>query len=129
MNKNQLEFAKAQLRAKNFGAVLNFLKTLATLACILACVYLIFDALKSMANSNPEGVNAIAGVVEKLNIGSILSYVVAAGCAGGWALERKGKKRLLAGFARERADAERNDSYHASSGLTESGDTPDISEI
>lgn len=128
MNKNELEFAKLRLGAEKFGKVLNFFKALATLGTILGCIYLIFDALVLMANANPEGVSAIAEVVKNLEIGSILGYVVAAGCAGGWMLERKGKKRLLVDYANRRATREAGDAYHESSGLTESGDTPSTTE-
>jgi hypothetical protein len=124
LNKNDLEFEKIQAGAKKHGANLNFLKTIATLATILGCVYIIFEGLKSIANSSPAGVSALAEVVRHLNISGILGYVVAAGCAGGWAMERKGKKRLLPGFAAQRRQVEAGDSYHGTSGLTDSGDTP-----
>jgi hypothetical protein len=128
LNKNQLEFAKLRLGAEKLGQILNFFKSLATLGTILCCIYLIFDSLVQMAHANPQGVNAIAEVVKNLGIGSILGYVVAAGCAGGWAMERKGKKRLLVDYANRRATREAGDAYHESSGLTESGDTPSTTE-
>jgi hypothetical protein len=128
LNKNELEFAKLRLGAEKLGQVLNFFKTIATLGTVLFCIYIIFNALVSMAHANPEGVSAIAEVVKNLEIGSILGYVVAAGCAGGWALERKGKKRLLVDYANRRATREGGDAYNESSGLTESGDTPATTE-
>lgn len=124
MNKNELEFARLQVDAKKHGAILNFLKTLATLATILGSIYIIFEGLKSIANSSPAGFTALSEVVRHLNISGILAYVVAAGCAGGWAMERRGRKRLLPGFSEQRRQVEASDPYHGTSGLTVSGDTP-----
>lgn len=124
MNVREFEIAKLHLKAKTHGEILNVIKSFGTYGCILGCMYLMFDGLKTISSANPDGINAIALVVKNLNFSSIVSYIVAAGCATGWAAERRGKKRLVAAQSKNRKTIEAADSYHEGSGLTETGDTP-----
>lgn len=125
MTKQELELRKLQIEAAGREPRYDFLKSIATLCTIIVCVYIIFDGLKVIATANPKGISALAVMVKNLNISGIMSYIVAAGCAAGWAFERKGKKRLLKGYGADRKRVEENDAYHGSSGLTESGETPE----
>lgn len=124
MTKQEFELRKLQIEAAKREPLYDFLKSIATLCTIIICIYLIFEGLKVIATANPDGISALAVVVKNLNISGIMSYIVAAGCATGWAYERKGKKRLLKGYGAKRMGVEANDAYHGSSGLTESGETP-----
>ena len=128
LSKNDLELARIHASATRYGGRLNLINTFLTLGTILGCVYMIVGGLKFMVTADPAGVSAIAEVVKNLNIGGILAYVLALGSTGGWYMERQGKKRLLGEFAENRRQLESNDAYRGSSGLTDSGDTPNLSE-
>ena len=110
--------------SENFRQVLGLLKHLFTLATVAGCIYLIFSGLTEIAKASPASLSALSQVVEKLNLSSVLSYIIAIGTTTAWAYERSGKKRLLKGVTKNRKDAEVNDPFNESSGLTETGDTP-----
>jgi hypothetical protein len=124
VNKHQVAIAQANRGAQIFSECISLLKTCATVACIVGCIWIIMDGLKSMVQANPANISAMSQVVEKLNISSIMGWLVGLGGVGYGAIERSGRKRLLTGYAKQRRAIEANDPYNASSGLTETGDTP-----
>lgn len=124
MNKNQLELERLKISAHRTGAVLNFLKSLAQLACIYFCATSLFDMLKAVVSANPAGITALAELVKNMNLGTITAYIVAVGTTTGWLVERRGKKRLIRGYSNGRNEIESADAYNGSSGLTPTGDTP-----
>lgn len=128
MNKNQLEFAKLQLGAKKFGALCMLAKHFGTLFCLYWCARALFDGLTSLSAANPAAIHALAELVKNLKLGTITAYLVAVGTSAGWIYERRGKKRLLREHAGKRRSLESDDAYRGSSGLTESGDTPNAME-
>jgi hypothetical protein len=124
LTKHELELKKLIIESEKFTRVLGLIKHLCTLATVAGCIYLIFNGLTEIAKANPASLSALSQVLEKLQLSSVLSYIVAIGCSAGWIYERKGKKRLLKGVSKNRKDAEVNDPFNGSSGLTETGDTP-----
>ncbi|HEX7633672.1 MAG TPA: hypothetical protein VF427_00150 [Noviherbaspirillum sp.] len=124
MTKHELELKKLVIGAEKFTQVLGLIKHVFTLATIAGCIYLIFNGLTEIAKANPASLSALSQVLEKLNLSSVLSYIIAIGSSVGWVYERKGKKRLLKGVDKNRQDVEANDPFNGSSGLTETGDTP-----
>jgi len=126
LNKNELELELHKLHAKtrNLALWLGAFKHLCSVAGIAAMVYIIFDGLSSIVAAKSDSLNALALVVDKMSLGSWVSYIVALGTTGGWIYERKGKKRALKDLDGNRKSLEGNDPYRAGSGLTETGDTP-----
>lgn len=124
VNRNELALAKARNTAQIVAQIVGLLKTCVTAGCIVLCIWLIMDGLQSMVKADAAAISALATVVEKLNISAIVGWIVGLAGVGYGVLERRGKKRLLPGYAAKRRKMEQNDPYHASSGLTESGDTP-----
>ena len=124
MTKHELELKKLVIGAEKFTQVLGLIKHVFTLTTIAGCIYLIFNGLTEIAKANPASLSALSQVLEKLNLSSVLSYIIAIGSSVGWVYERKGKKRLLKGVDKNRQDVEANDPFNGSSGLTETGDTP-----
>lgn len=120
----QFELAKIDSINTRIGFILDFIKSLGWMGCILGCTYLMFDSLKSIAQANPAAISAIADVVKNLGLGSKIGYGVTAASGGAWFLERRGKKRLLNQLDEVRKVRESKDPYRAGSGLTSSGDTP-----
>lgn len=125
MNKNELEYAKAQFSAKQTGEIFTTLRHLISVLAVLAAIWLVFDGLqKVIGDKNPDGIAAIAKVVEAVNLGSILGYLWGAGATAAWWRERKGKKRAIAQKSKYQKTAEEGDPNRSSSKLTETGETP-----
>lgn len=125
MQKNDLEYAKAQFSAQKFDGVVQLLRTILLAVAGLVGIWLVFDGLhKVIAGQTPDGISAFAKVVEALNLGSVLGYIWGGGATIGWMRERKGKKRAIGEKSRFQKLAEKNDPGRSSSGLTETGDTP-----
>lgn len=122
--KNDVQLAEIQAKVQFQAGVFGLVKTGLSAASALGCVWLIVDALKSIVLANPASITALAKVVENFHLSSIIWALVGLAGVGYGVLERRGKKRLLAGYANGRRRAESGDPYRASSGLTESGDTP-----
>lgn len=128
MNKNELDFEKTKIQASKFKEGLVFFSLVVKLTAFVLTIYIIMDGLRYIVSANPDAINALAEVVKNLQLSKILGYILAMGCATGWALERKGKKRLLPAKAAARHALEQNDPYHPPSGLTPAGDTPKTEE-
>lgn len=124
MNKNELALESLKISAYRFKLVLNFLTTVCKLAAGVGVIYIIMAGLREISGANPVGIKALAELVKELKVSTIVGYVLAAGCAGGWYLERKGKKRLLPKKAAARHQLEQSDPYNPACGLTPTGDTP-----
>lgn len=128
MNKNELTLETLKISAHRYTLTLNFLATSFKIAAAVGIIFIIMEGLRDIVGANPDGIKALAEVVRYLNVSTIIGYVLAAGCAGGWFLERKGKKRLLPQKAAARHKLEQHDAYHPPSGLTPTGDTPESEE-
>lgn len=126
--KNNVQIAEIHARTQIAAGLFGIVKSAIAAGSAVGCVWLVVDGLKSIVLANPASISALAKVVENFQLSHIVGALV--GCAGvGYGLlERRGKKRLLSGYARDRRIAESGDPYHASSGLTESGDTPQVGD-
>lgn len=128
MNKNELILRQTQIAASRFSAVLNAIVKVAQIALGVLAIKLIMDGLADISSKNPEGVSALAAVVKNLNVSGIMGWVFGVGSAGAFLVERRGKKRLINKVAQLTREVEADDPYHPSSGLTETGDTPENTE-
>lgn len=125
MNKNELEYAKAQLSAKNAADTFATLRYVISAGAVLVAIWLIFDGLhKVIGSEDADAIVAIAKVIEALNLGNILGYLWGAGATVAWVRERSGKKRAIAQKSKYQKIAEADDPNRSSSELTETGDTP-----
>lgn len=124
MNKNEFELAKLRIRAGNFSKGVALVQHLLTLGAVTGAVYIIVGGLEVIVSHKPEALHALAVVIEKLQINSIIGYVVAAGTSLGWAYERRGKKRAYKNLGVARDQQEQGDPYHPSSNLDANGNTP-----
>lgn len=124
MNKNELEVQKLSIKSSDFANVLRLLQHLLSLSAVVVCIFLIMNGLQQIVANKPEALNSLALVIEKLQINSILAYVVAAGTSLGWLNERRGKQRAYKELGGKRAQVEKNDPYHSSSNLDFNGQTP-----
>jgi hypothetical protein len=114
MNKNELTLEQAKIAASRYKETLIFLTFCARIVGALGVTYIIMAGLREIAGANPEGIKAIALVVKELKLSAVMGYILAGGCAGGWYLERKGKKRMLASEAAARRQRELDDPYSSS---------------
>lgn len=124
VHKYDFELKKLQIQSINAGNGLALVKHALTMGTIIACVFIIFWGLTNIASASPESVSALASLAEKLQLGQWLGYVGTAAAGSGWYLERKGRKRLLRGYAADRRRAEASDPYRSTSGLEDDGSTP-----
>lgn len=124
MNKNELEWKRAVLRSENLSGVFGIVKHAITATAVAGCIYIIFHSLELIVQARPDSLIALGGFVEKLNLGSTLSYIAAALSSAGWYYERLGKKRAIRKLKDFRTTAEQGDKYNESSGLDDDGHTP-----
>ena len=124
MHKNELELEKLKISAENITKFFSYLKHATTLSAAVGSIYLIMQGLAQIAGHNPESLNALAKVVEKLEVSYILAYVLAAGTSAGWLYERIGKQRAYKQLGQKRHADEKDDPYHPSSELNDDGQTP-----
>lgn len=95
-----------------------------TILGIVWALWIIIKGLEPFLYSDPNIINAIAVVIEKINISNITGYIVATLTSCGWYLERRGKKRAIIEKGKYQKIAEQNDDFRSTSGLTETGETP-----
>lgn len=87
--------------------------------------YIVMAGLKEIALSSPEGISALAKVVEAFKFGTVSAYMLAGGLSIAWVAERNGKKRAIQEKSRYQRLLESTDPHRSSSGLTDTGDTPE----
>lgn len=124
MNKNEFEIKKLGIEAERFGTVVNLIQHAFTLTAVVSGIYLVMNGLSQMLLAKPASLEAMAGLVEKLRVDSLISYIFLAGTSLGWVYERKGKKRAIKRLKDCRDEREREDPYRPSSNLDENGHTP-----
>ncbi|AGW94580.1 hypothetical protein N234_31535 [Ralstonia pickettii DTP0602] len=126
MNKNelQLEIHKLSIRSRNLALWLGTVKHICSVGGIALMGHVIFVGLTNIVTAKPDSLNALALVVEKMQLGTWVGYIVALGATAGWMFERQGKKRAIKDLDGRRKQLEADDPYRAGSGLTETGETP-----
>jgi hypothetical protein len=129
MNKNEIQHHKNLLDAKTTDSKIRLISQILRSATYLIAIWLIFDGLhKVIAGQNSDGIGAVAKVIEALHIGTILGYVWGGTATLAYMHERKGKKRLVREKNKYQRKAEQADLNRTSSGLTETGGTPEEEE-
>lgn len=93
--------------------------------CILVAIWFIMAGLIEIAAKAPEQINALSSVVAAMRLYDLLPWSIS--CITGVALvyERRGKKRAIKKASKLQKLVEANDPNRTSSGLTETGDTPE----
>jgi hypothetical protein len=122
--KNPVQLAAIQAQVQIVGQIAGVFKTALAGGFSLACVYVVMEGLKSIVLASPESIKALSQVVANIHLNGIVGALVGLAGVSFGMYERKGKKRMVPGYAAARRKIEQHDPYHASSGLTESGDTP-----
>jgi hypothetical protein len=124
MNKNEFELEKLKINADRFHKGMDTVAKMGTIGGWTCAIYLIMRSLESIVLARPEAINALALVIEKLQINAILGWVGTATAAGAWYYERKGKKRTYKVNSELRKQLEGNDPHGERSGLDHNGHTP-----
>lgn len=123
---SELELARIREGGFQFRQKMELIKHGLSCATFLAGLWLIFSGLaKIIDKQDPDGLSALARVVEAIHIGSILGYVFGIGAVAAWRLERTGKKRAIREKSRYQKLAEKNDLGRSTSGLNDTGDDPE----
>ena len=79
-----------------------------------------------IATNSPDQLSALAKVIEVLKVNDIFSWIVTGITGTAWYIERNGKKRAIVKIGKLTKKIEENDSGgRTSSGLSETGDTPE----
>jgi hypothetical protein len=126
---SDVEFARIREGGLQFRQKMELAKHLISCLTCLAALWLIFDGLARIIDKqNPDGLSALAKVIEAVHIGSILGYIFGVGAVAAWHRERNGKKRAIREKSRYQKLAERNDNGRSSSGLNDTGDDPEEDE-
>jgi len=125
MNKNELEFEKARLSAEKFSEVTRLARHAFSVGALVGALYVIMRGLEGIvALQGPEGISAVASIIQAFDLGSVLGYVWGGGATLAWRMERNGKKRIISEKSRLQKKVEGADAYRSSSGLTDRGETP-----
>jgi hypothetical protein len=125
MNKNELKLAEAQIEARKFDQKMALAKHTVTMGAGSGALWIIFDGLsRILFNQSATEIDAVARVLNVLNVGSLVGYVFGGGMFIAWRRERTGKKRAIREKSKYQKLAESGDPNRRSSGLTETGETP-----
>lgn len=125
MNKNELEFEKANLKARQFDQIISLIKHVISVSGTVFALWILVSGLQSIiSGQSPESIKAISELVHAFPISDILGYAWGAGMTGIWMVERRQKKRAIKKKGEYQAAAERGEVNRTSSNLTETGDTP-----
>lgn len=124
MNKNDFELEKLKISAERFHHVMDTVAKLLMICGWVGAVYLVMRSMESMVLAKPEAIQALALVVEKLPLNTILGWAGTAMATGAWYYERKGKKRTYKVNSELRKRLEANDLHRGTSGLDDNGHTP-----
>ncbi len=125
MSKHEVEIAAIRASSKKFDSGMETFRYALLLAAVVAAIWVCFDGVHKLTDGrDAETISAISAIINALELGSVLGYIVAAICGVGWYVERKGKKRAIIQKSSYQKMVEANDPYRPTSGLTETGDTP-----
>lgn len=124
VTKNDIEIEKIKAFTERFHELCGIIKHLFSIVGVLFAIKIIFLGMLPFLSSSPDVINAMAVLIEKINISNISGYILAGGTSTGWYIERKGKKRAIQKKGEYQKLAEGNDNSRSSSGLTEKGETP-----
>lgn len=124
MSKNEIKLEELRTNADKFHTTMETFGKFLTVAGWVTAIYLIMRTLENIVLAKPESIQALAMVVEKLQVNAILGWVGTAMAGGGWYYERKGKKRAYKLNSEQRKALEANDLHRGTSGLDENGHTP-----
>lgn len=125
MNKNELEFERANLSAMKFREVMSLARTVIMAGAGVWAISLIMGGLSDMIlGQTPDGIGALAKVVEALKLGEMVGYLWGAIASVAWGIERRGKQRIVREKGRLQSQVEASDAYRSSSGLDPAGQTP-----
>lgn len=125
MNKHQFLIEQKRLEVQKLHLVLTFLSKAVFYATVLAGTWVLFWGIRPLFSATrPDVINAFAGLVEKLQIGTILGYIWAGTATALYVAERRSKKRAIHQKSALQHELENGDPNRTSSGLTATGDTP-----
>jgi hypothetical protein len=77
-----------------------------------------------VAGQSPDGIGALAKVLQALNLGSTVGYMWGFGATVAWKMERDGKRRIIRKKGELQKRVEGGDAYRSSSGLNHHGNDP-----
>lgn len=103
------------------------METAAKIATIVGwafAIWVIMEGLKIIVLAKPEAIQALAKVVESMQLNGVLGWIGAVLATGGWWFERKGKKRVYRSNSELRKKLELQDPHRLTSGLDDNGHTP-----
>ncbi len=124
-NKNQLALEESREKTRRLEAIIDLIKHIASLAGGCWCVYIVISGLTPLASSgSPEALHALADIVKAFQLDQIIGYLVGGVASAAWYSERKGKKRAIKEKSALQKRLESDEPNRASSGLTNTGDTP-----
>lgn len=121
-NKNDIELARIDATRQKTLASIGMISTFFRVAGFVFAAKFFMDGLEQIVLGKPESISALAKLADAMNLGSISGYLLAGGIGIAWNRERVGKKRAIQKYA---AIKRRHEPNESSSGLTDTGDTPD----
>lgn len=131
MNKNQLtlELERVRHRTIRFEAFCRLASVLIKYGSFVVCVFIIFYGLKSLVDGRSAQVLlAMSQLVKSFGLQTWLGYVWGGVSTSAWLIERKGKKRAIKEKSEYQHRAEGGEVNRTSSGLTPTGETPELGE-
>ena len=124
MNKYEVRIAEIQSGGEKFSQIVGVIRTALVGGIVLGSIYLILDGLQGLTSASEEQLGAMATLVDKLHISSMVHYCADGILVTGFLIQRRIAKRAISQKARYQQAAEISDPRRTSSGLTSTGDTP-----
>lgn len=126
MNKHEARIAEIQIGGEKFAQIVGLIRTGLVGAVILGSIWLVMSGLQGLVAASPDQLSAMANLVDKLHISKMIHYCADGVLVTGFWLQRRNAKRAIAEKAEYQKTSEETDSHRSSSGLTSTGDTPNV---
>lgn len=119
-----IQIERIKSGTEKFRLIVGLLSHISTILGVVVAIWVIMKGLEPFLYSDPDTINAMAVVLDKINVSNISGYIVATFTSCAWYMERLGKKRAIKEKGKYQKIAEQNDEFRSTSGLTETGETP-----
>ena len=124
MNKYEVQIAKVQLSGEKFSQVVGLARAAIVGGIIIGSLWVIMNGLKGLAGQSGEQLNAMALLVEKFHLSTMVHYCADGVLVAACLVQRKNAKRAIEQKSKYQHQAEDGEANRSTSGLTPTGNTP-----
>jgi hypothetical protein len=124
MNKHEARIAEIQTGGEKFAQVVGLIRTGMVGAIILGSIWIIMSGLQGLVAASEGQLTAMAELVKTFQLSKVIHYCADGVLVTGFFVQRRNAKRAIAKKAKYQKVVEAADPGRQSSGLTQTGETP-----